>query len=389
MSVVTTSLGDVLFIPAQWSAPLAERLAWHTDVTKSFDGENEGRVCNMQQPRQRLEGEAPVNGSLFQSSYNLAYGNLDSVMWAMPHWGEVVENEGVDLVNNRVSCDTRFIDLRVGSLVLLWSGACAGGWQLAVVTAIDDTYVELEDEPTVETGLVVPVRLSTMTGYNRTTRGYGASLALSQDATELVDLEGAAPAQFLGEDIYFDEILFSSNGELVEDVGNDVDIMDEDIGIVTIDRRMTDPTMRRPYEQMFDNLEDIWNFRLFLHRRKGRYRAFWSPSFHNDIRVKSTGALTTSFTAYKDDFLLGAGNRVHVAIQKADGSWLARTITNVVSISSTDMTVTLDTSIAMNGSDIVRVCYLGLRRLATDVVTLDWEGGGIVRVSFPTEELTP
>lgn len=388
MPLVSTSLGNVLFMPVQLEAPMTETLGWYTDVMISDNGA-ESRLAMSQQGRQAFVANAPANSlSLVNSMLNLAHGNFDS-RWAIPHWGEVQPILSIDAGTNRVACDTRFVDLREGGLVLLWGTSCALGWQIATIDAINEDYVELDGEPLIDAGLVVPLRIGRLRNpMGRLMRGYNATYRLGYDVDDLIELPSADPTQFLGNDIYFDEI-YSDDDGMSEDLIASIEAMDDDIGVTEIIDKWDYDRPRRQRVVLLDTLEDVWNFRLWLHRRLGRYKAYWEPTFYNDIRNKSIGAVTTSITAWPDERLAGsATDRDHVAIQKLDGTWLTRTITSVVPADEDNVTVNFNTSIAMNGSDIARISYLGLKRLDSDTIDLEW-ANRICRAQFNVVEYAP
>ena len=49
--------------------------------------------------------------------------------------------------------------------------------------------------------------------------------------------------------------------------------------------------------------------------------------------------------------------------------------------------MTLSSSLGFNASEIQYVSYLGLVRLATDSIDLNWLGNGVVQVSFDELEI--
>lgn len=390
MPLVTTTLGDRLFLPYQMRAPMTERLSWYTYVGQAFD-RTEQRMSLHQQGRQSFAGVIPLNvQEAFTTSFNLLFDNLGESNWTMPHWGEVKAIESVDVDLQQVFFDTSFVDLRVGGLAVLWGTACAGGWQIVTVSAIEADHIVIEEEPAVTSGLVLPLRTGRLsTPLKRAVRGLQGDLVVEFDVDDLQELTSDEPEQFLGEDIYFDEVMFpTDDAELNEDFIDGIDQVDDEIGVVAQFDHWDGFAIRRPHSVMLDNLEDIWNFRLWLHRRQGRYKAYWRPSFYNDVRVKDTGPVTTLLTVWPDDRMLGATARTHVAIQKRDGTWLARTVTDTEVVDENNLVLTLDTSLAMDGDDIVRVSYLGLYRLDTDTVDLEWSGG-VVSSTFNVLEIAP
>jgi hypothetical protein len=116
--------------------------------------------------------------------------------------------------------------------------------------------------------------------------------------------------------------------------------------------------------------------REFVHRRCGRSRPFWQPSFESDFRVASTGAITTTLDVQDDDYRAFAAKRAHIAVETADG-WLPRAITNRTDQGSGVTRLTL------------RVCFLGLKRLDTDRIEINWPAVQIGKCALNTVEFQP
>jgi phage baseplate assembly protein gpV len=129
-------------------------------------------------------------------------------------------------------------------------------------------------------------------------------------------------------------------------------------------------------------------FREWLHRRAGRYRAFWQPTFESDFRVRSMGTVTTSLIVASDDYLPHSAQRPHLAVEAA-GVWYARTITDAVQLDADRVQLVLNSALNVAAERIARVSYLGLKRLDTDRVEMNWVGGGVCTVEMRLLELAP
>lgn len=128
-----------------------------------------------------------------------------------------------------------------------------------------------------------------------------------------------------------------------------------------------------------------WTLREWLYRRAGRFRGFWHPSFEADLKLVSTGAISTTLNVDDDGYIVYGTQHRHIAIEATTG-WLARTVTNAVRAGSTAQ-LTLNASLGVNASVIKRICWLGFKRLNSDSVELNWSGGGICEADMRLLEL--
>lgn len=236
----------------------------------------------------------------------------------------------------------------------------------------------------------MPVRIGSVKGaIKKNYFGYQGNLEINFEFTDNLDLgQGSDPEQFLGEDIYFDEILMGE--ELTDEFIARIDELDFETGRVTRFAPWALNRIRRPFQYILQGMTEIWTFRKWLHRRAGRWKPFWIPSFENNFNLLQTGTVTTSLTVSSDDYKLFANKRSHIALQLVDDSWLTRTITGVTDIGNGQMILAVDTAFTnLTADKIKRICFLGLKRLDTDRVEIKWDTNRTVYCTIPTLEITP
>ncbi|XAO36620.1 tail assembly protein [Pseudomonas phage PC1] len=379
----------IVALPYIFEAPAKEVLEWKTDVLTTNDG-SEQRVRLRKKPRQSFNVTYPIPYQEMARAENLVYGWLTR-RWAVALWSEAQQVGTLMAGTTVINIDTTASDYRDGALVMIWeSNRKSATADVGIVSAGTLTL----NRPLAETfnnPWIVPVRLGRIVGnVSRATSGYNGSLEMTYEFSDNIDLDPpAAPTQFLGYDVYFDEAL--KNGEaLTDSLQARVDVVDYGTAAgASFYSPWTYTRIGRPYKFLLQGLQDIWNFRKFLHRRAGRLRPFWVPTFENNMRVAQTGELTQSIEVYADDYREFAPERTHIGILLDDGTWLLRTI-NAATASGTDTAVIgLDAPININASRIRQISFLGLKRLDADRVELQWNSNRVLECTVRMMEIQP
>lgn len=389
MSLVTTTLfGQLTILPIPSQVPLGERLSWKTDLFTSEDGTDEAhQVRNF--PRRRYDFNLPTNHTEYQRAFNTLYG-ARAAQWAVPMWTEAQQLGAVSGGASNIVVTTSNYDFRADSLALLW--ASPRDWQVVEIETVNSGPDSLDLYGTTnafDNAWIMPIRIGHLVGdVSRSTNSFNSEFRVAFDLEDLRELSVSAPTQYLSNDIYFDEWLFSGSN-FTDKLIQRVDYVDEQLGVVSYRSPWNYGRVARPMRKILETPAEVYAFRQFLYRRAGRYRKFWQPSFDADLRVTSTGTVTDTLRINADDWDDHASDRTHIAIQDADGNWYARNIDSTTPAPSNQLDLTLDSAINVAGPSIVRVSYLGLKRLETDVVDLDWVGGGVCQVQIRILELSP
>lgn len=389
MSLVTTTLfGQLTILPIPSQVPVGERLSWKTDIIPSRDGSEEAhQVRNL--ARRRYDYKLPANQDEYQRAFNTLYGARTN-QWAVPMWTEAQQIGAVTGGQTSLTATTDSYDFRADSLALLW--ASPRDWQVVEIQTVNTGPDSLDLYGTTNAfsnAWLMPVRIGHIIGnINRDSNSHASEYTVGFDLEDLVEISSSAPAQYLFNDIYFDEWLFSG-GKISDRLIQQVDYVDEELGVVAYRSPWTNGRVSRPMAKILETPAEVYAFRQFLYRRAGRYRKFWQPSFDSDLRVTSTGTVTDVLRISADDWDDHSDNRTHIAIEDSDGNWYARNIDSYAVASGTDLNLTLDSAINVAASSIVRVSYLGLKRLETDIVDFDWLGGGACQVQIRMLELSP
>ena len=388
MSYILSPSGDPLaFLAEQAEAPWKETLRWVTDIMPGRTG-TEQRLQLRTVPQRSFAAQMSVPHTRTQDAFNTIWGAL-ALAWAAPLWHDAQYIGDLAAGTDTLTVDTAHADWYAGGQVLLW--APSGTWTYATVQTVGSGSLTLTapTEVAIAGCSVVPIRPARLTGTPQMrTTGFGAAWSLTYELTENAAHNGAAPDQFLGEDVDWGEVLFDSGGLNIT-MTPQLDRVDYDVGNAVVTTPWTYNRTARLLQRIAETPAEAWAMRQWLHRRAGKYRAFWQPSWEADLLLTSTGALGSTIQVRDSSRFAWAQKRTHLAVLTRSGTWLPRTVETITQVSDGIVELGLSSSLAINAAEVDRISNLGLRRLDTDSVDLNWVGNGVATMSAMTVEIQP
>lgn len=386
MSKITTSLFGVLeLLPYQVQTTLTETLEFMTDVFQAFDS-TETRLQLRTVARQKYDVIVPISSDKIAPMFNSTYNALRKP-WALPIWSEAQYVGNVVAGVAPIACDTVNYDLRAASLAFLYTAD--GSWQVVEIATITPSSIvpNIALNAMVECYLL-PLRLANLIGdVENDTTGYNATYKMSFQISDTIAISPSAPPQYLGNDIYFEAGLLSDT-DLTRSITQRQDVNDFDLGVVAYRTPWANAQYGGVYNKLTLCATEMLAFKNFIYRRAGRFRAFWLPTFDVNFRVVQTGQITNTLAVEIDNYA-DYSTRSHLAIQTSDQEWHSFTISSTTVLSATVMQLNLDSALNYDASQILQISYLGLNRLDTDSIEIDWNGNGVASVSLNYLELTP
>lgn len=386
MSKLYTPLGDVAFVALPAGLPMSETFRWNTDVFPAWNGDEE-RIQLMPNPAHQVKVVYSTNGATDRDVFNSAYGSR-ALKWAVPLWAQSKSVGDVAVGATSLPVGNQLINLYAGGLALLWG--LDGTYRVLDLTTVTTSSITFPALPAaVRNAYLMPLYLGLPDDpIERKAYGYGSDWTLNF----LLDVDPtdtpAAPPQFLGYDLYTEPSLL--NGGMGDKIKAGFQTQDYGLGPVQRSSPWTYSQIARPLDVLTEGLSGIADFRSWLMRRAGRYRPFWHPTFESNFKLTSSGALTTQIEVVDDSWSALAAQRTHLALYYA-GAWHPFTITAAgVNTGAGTVTFTLDASLGgVDAAAVECVSYLGLYRLDTDMVNLNWLGNAVCRASMNVLELKP
>lgn len=387
---VTIVGSRIVAMPYIFESPMQETLEWKTQLFQSNNG-SEQRVRLRKAPRQRMSVNYPLPHAELQRAFNLAYGWLTR-RWAVPLWSEAQQIEGgIPSGTQTITIDTQVADFRVGGLIIVWQSERQS--VTAKIVSMTPTTMSL-DKPINQvypSPWVAPVRIGRVLGnITRRTDGYSSSLGITYEFTDNIDLgRESSPVQYLGNDVLTDAGMLSDENEVVEQLNARVDVVDYGTGVLSTYSPWQYNHIRRTYRVVLQGLDEIWEFRKWLHSRAGRIAPFWKPTFENNIRINQNGIVTFAMTVEADNYKEFGSKHNHIAIHMKDGRLLLRTVLDIATIDSDNLLLNMDESLNADASEVGFVSFVTLHRLDADRIELNWQSNRVLVATVPIMEISP
>lgn len=379
----------IVLLPVGYRTRAVETLIWQTDILTAYTG-GEQRLRLRIAPRQQLKIEAYLDGYNRTRVENLLIGWRKRI-WAVPMWMESRQvTSAVAQDDSTINVDTRWGDFRIDGLAVLWENHQK--YDVFSVSGVTDTTLTLTrgvNDDYSASAIVMPVRSAYMlSDPTRTTSGYDAILKADLEVTDNIRFDpDPAAIQYNGEDFYDIQPLYDGDGA-DDSYEHRIEKLDYSTGPVSLYAPWDQIKINRTYDLVLEGLEDIWNHRLWLHRRAGRLRPFYTPTYENNFRLLSSGTLGDSIEVESNAYTTQGYPRNHIGVKlRSDGSYIFREVTAVEDTPGGTTNLTLDTALNIQASDVDEISFVGLKRLDSDRQTLTWEGNNVAITQITTKEI--
>ena len=396
MTVGTTYFGDVEVLAVPFNIPCTESYEWATDLLTSHKGVDVAYKIRSK-PRRILSFTVQARdedvGDLFLQVYEKV-----TAKWAVPMWMEAEQiTTTINAGDIFIEVDVSLADYEDDSLAIIWQDKDT--WEIVEVAQVGAGWGDLwgyfyggEDnvlivngtvQNTYTSGFIIPVRTGRVSA-SRASKVFRSETKFLFRVEDNVDRYETDYTQYKGYDTYFFPLLNISGS--VPDIHEvRVDSTDNMTGVVTTYTPWTYSRLSRSYRTLRSSRQSARELKAFLHKRAGKYSPFWMPTFEKNLTLLSTGSITTTVDV-KD---IGTTSRTNLAFQKKDGTWVLREIVGEATPSSGVRRYTLDSSLGLTAGEINKISFLGLYRLNTDRVDLQWITDKQCETTFPIVEMRP
>ncbi len=400
---IQTQYGEVHVLTNYPLLNSTERLEFRTEVHEAYDS-SEDRYIQRDAPRQVLSFNYVNLQKAMGDIFHMLYANLRN-LWGirLPQFRQLIP----DMVDSDfIIMDTKAhsADLRVGFALI----ESTVGFQVVDITAVgryiitqeeirdpetDEILQALETEYqdgfrlaeniTVSNASIMPLRICIIDGdASISTGGFwsNSSVVFRVLAEDSPEHSGDVPAQYQGEDIYFKPLLLDGSA-LEMTLMQHQNIVDADVGGFQQFTHWKKPRYLKPFKSVLKGWDQYSEYRRFLFRRMGRYKAFWMPLYEKHLNILNTANITSSLST-NTQYLMEA-DRKHIAVKRKNGMWTAHEIT-----AKTGGSLTVSPAINAHRNDIQTICYLGLHRFDADQIEFQFLGAQITQVTVPIVELS-
>lgn len=385
----------IIFLPFEYEAPVQETLAFLTDIIESLNGQ-EQRIALRSNPRQTFRVEYALDEVERQRMQVTLMDWMDRT-FGFPLWHETVKltaavsaGATVYQVANADDCD-----FRVGGLAVVLTDNNV--FDVITISAKTATTITASD-PSVNAyakgSRLMPLRLARITGAVQGRR-FVRNLETFQVEFEVTDnATGTLTGSTTGWSTYNSRVLLDDcNVVRGQESGFEFNrrmyVIDNQSGVVNV--RSPWDRSKRSHVKGFvaRNRDEILKLRRLLISLSGRQKAFYIPTFIEDLTPAANISIGTSTIDISNieyaRFAQSRDPKNLFRITFTDGSSLVREITAATKISSTVERLTLDTTWPANRTiaEVSRIQFYELVRFDTDKLTLTYPRIGLATLQAP------
>lgn len=376
MRVNTTLYGELTLLNHCPLVGAVESMGFVTAINRSFNG-TEDRQPLRDTPQQSIS----LAYVAMPNYFDVEYTDIRK-RWAIP-FDQEIQYVG-DVANGAtvINCDTSLSDFRDNSLALLKNGS---EFRVVEIETVNPDSLDLLNQVSgIVNATISPLRVCIIDGdigrsYNTT---YQDSVVLFKviDTTELPE---QLPSQiYKGKDLYY-PTLYTDNGRLETRIRRQQDLVDYSIGLFATRTRELNSNVLKNWNFQTDNRVELINFKKFLFRRLGMFRDFYMPSFEQNMKLKNTGLVTNSIDVERTNYI----ERKNISLWICS-EWRSFEVLSITQPNSTTTRLNLSQPVNEQASAIKRISYLGLYRLNSDSVDINYGGNGFATISIPLVELS-
>lgn len=373
----------IIFVPIEYEGELSETLAFLTDVIPAINGE-EQRIALRKNPRQIFEVLYKLDGNDRQRIQALLMDWMDQ-LFGFPLW-----HEHLKLTADVSSSATSYpvvgaddLDFRVGGLAVVVTDSTT--FDVITIVSKSDTEIVAED-PSVNSYTagtkIMPLRIARLlrsvggTRHPNNVEEFKVAFEVSDNDT------GALTGDTTGWSTYLSRVLLDDcnviEGTMSEEFERRVHRIDNQTGTVTLSSDWD--KFKRVHRKGFaaHNRAEIMSLRRLLLHFRGRQKAFWIPSFIEDLAVKDDLTISTDTMDIERieyvRFVKDREPKRTFRITFDDDTSLVRVVQSSVTVDATTERLTLDTTwpATRTPDEVVRVEFYEPARWDTDKFKINY-----------------
>ena len=372
------------FVP---KAEFTESLEWSTDVIRSVNGEQ--RISLRKQPRQKFKYQYHLKPDEF-SKMKLLASAWAFRQYSIPVWIEARKaNNALSAGATSISVNTQNADFRIGSLIAVWD--TGGSLEAVEVTNKTSNTLSLKTPLTKSytSPNIAPMRFAYALGGVKFSRSdsYITEATMEFDVTDntLISLTSPWP-QYQGLDLINKPTIIMS--PISESIYASVDVFDNDSGILSVDTKYNDINKLFMVSWFSENDADRWVMRGWLHKIRGKAKAFWLPTWHKDFEVQSTISSSTVSILVKQVGYWKYESISHIMIELNTGDkYYAKVLSSVDAGANEQLLIETALGVTIQPADIKRVSRMHKVRFDTDKIEIQYQLPKMASFSAPVKEV--
>jgi hypothetical protein len=387
-SVDSTPDDEVLSFP--FRDGVVERLEWATNQSTKENG-SEQTATTRGKARRIIQAQFSTQRHNNAYLMDFLYRNKTKEFY-LPFWCENLDTGSVTTGTNLVNISLSGTHMKVGQLVGFYSSYDTLVHQSTVsVVNANDFQITDNFSASYDNLKVVPLDLGSLNSDPQRLSVVcrnNVTISFQHNGPDNIG-EGSIPNLYKGVEVFLTPP--NVTGELPVSFINPQQRLQAAYGKSRVFDKWLNTKESFSVEYIIEELQNIYDFKSFLQRRKGGARPFYMPTFENNLELSNrTGQLGSSF-AIVDNQGSGLNNYINerneIAVYFSDETWELREVVNYTD-NGTTVTVNVDSAINRNKSEVVSIMYLPLMRLTSDSIQVRWIAKHIAIFSYAVREIS-
>lgn len=365
-----------------------EKLEWKTEVLKTRKGEQ--RIAYRDAPRQIF------NLDFLRPPEEIAEIKVVVDAWNFRQFGLPIFKEattGIDASegDKSIDFDTSYKDFQEDELACLWEGPEKA--EAVKITNVRSDGIDIDQglENDFTDAFVMPVKEAIVPDgfeFDRGSRGKHTRFSASFLIVDTEDLSETGEY-----DTYRDrDVLTDGNiiiGDMSERIHRPLTQIDNGQGPITIETKQDWTQFARTMGKFTKTLSALWQWRKWLHSRKGKQKTFWMPSWNEDLVLaeedETISDSDTEIRVENRSLSIYADLPLDFMLELKDGTVFYRRIESVTELTDGDEQITIDSDFGqeITKDDIDLWCFMDLVRFNADSIELEHQNPYIMRTSVP------
>lgn len=391
----------IVFFASEPEVPFVERLTFNTDVRARVDG-SEQRTAARANFRQFFDYVILADEYDRRALQSQLYGWL-SKTFAIPLWHErVLTTSDVIVGATTLACSsTADVDFRDAGFAVIYESPTK--YDVLVLDSVGANSLSFTSSPLLNNyssgATVMPIRVAFFqknlqgSRYVRDLEKFVASFQVLDNTT------GAPAGSTSGWDTYGGYVLLDDPNVVQQDETPEgwtqrTYLLDSDVGVVNVTSRWDYSRHSSVKGFRCQNRAAVLKLRRLLLALYGRQKAFYLPTFAEDLTVVAdiaNGGVTLDVeNVGYTRFTQNRQNRSIVRVTFTDGTTLTRGVDSSLEVSDTVERLSLDSTWPADRAvdEVSRVEFFELCRFDTDQFSLRYERFGLASVTAPVVSVT-
>lgn len=364
----------VIVWPFRPNYELTETLSWSTDILRSYNKEQ--RISVRPIPRQKLPFKSILDSRQFAIAKILSKEWIFRV-FATPLWYEATKIPTVASGTTQINLDTSSMEYTPGGFIFIYESS--DNCEIFEIDTVNPAsiIIKLQTSVVFKTPFVMPAKTSRCLSGIKFGLAQSGLIDTNIEFTIFNDslIAAAATTQFLSYPVILNKQLTQES--VANTIIRSVDIFDSGSSIVEVDTKTNLAESTFEMSMMTFNKLELWQLRQLLYALKGQQKAFWLPTWNQDLEIvedfsDTASSIVVKFVGYSQFF-----NPTGLLIKLKNGSIFFNRVTSASlnAFGFDQLNLQFPVGITATVDDVDVCCFMNMCRLASDDVKIQHFAG--------------